>query len=304
MMRDVKLRSQLQLHLLVFIAGFTGILGELITISAVNLVWFRMLLAVILMYAYAKYKKISLIVPGQAIFQFIIAGIIIALHWITFFASIKASNISIALAMFSTGAFFASLVEPIIFKRRIIGYEILLGLAVFGGVYIITDAALHFITGILLGIVSAFFSTLFAVLNGRHVLIYNATVLSIYEFLAGIIFITLWISILDEGFSYGFFDIGLPNYLYLIILASVCTAYAFISAVQVMKHLSPFTVVLSYNLEPIYGISLAVIFFPTTEKMSFSFYVGAFIILCTVLLNAIFKRRYRVKANRFSDDEL
>ena len=300
-MRDDKLRSQLQLHLLVFIAGFTGILGELITISAVDLVWFRMLMAVILMYAYARYMKLNMAVPFKAIVQFIIAGIIIALHWITFFASIKAANISIALAMFSTGAFFASLVEPIIFKRRIIGYELLLGMAVFVGVYIITDAAFHFITGILLGIASALFSTLFAVLNGRHVLVYNPTVLSIYEFVFGVIFITFWILIFDQGFSYGFFDIGLSNYAYLFILASVCTAYAFISAVKVMRHLSPFTVVLSYNLEPIYGITLAILFFPATEKMSFSFYIGAFIIIVTVILNAIFKRRYRLKAKTFSN---
>ncbi len=294
-MRDDKLTSQLQLHLLVFIAGFTGILGELITISATHLVWFRMLMAVIFMYAYAHYMKLNMAVPFKAIVQFIVAGIIIALHWITFFASIKAANISIALAMFSTGAFFASFVEPIIFKRRIIGYEILLGLAVFVGVYIITDTAFHFINGILLGIASALFSTLFAVLNGRHVLVYDATVLSIYEFLFGILFITLWILILDHGFSLSFFDIGWSNYAYLMILASVCTAYAFISAVKVMKHLSPFTVVLSYNLEPIYGIALAILFFPDTEKMSFSFYFGAFIIIVTVILNAVFKRRYRLK---------
>jgi drug/metabolite transporter (DMT)-like permease len=300
-MRDDKLRSQLQLHLLVFIAGFTGILGELITISAVDLVWFRMLMAVILMYAYARYMNLIMAVPFKAIVQFFIAGIIIALHWITFFASIKAANISIALAMFSTGAFFASLVEPIIFKRRIIGYELLLGMAVFVGVYIITDAAFHFITGILLGIASALFSTLFAVLNGRYVLVYNPTVLSIYEFVFGVIFITFWILIFDQGFSSGFFDIGLSNYAYLFILASVCTAYAFISAVKVMRHLSPFTVVLSYNLEPIYGITLAILFFPATEKMSFSFYIGAFIIIVTVILNAIFKRRYRLKAKSFSN---
>ena len=107
--------------------------------------------------------------------------------------------------------------------------------------------------------------------------------------------------IFDQGFSSGFFDIGLSNYAYLFILASVCTAYAFISAVKVMRHLSPFTVVLSYNLEPIYGITLAILFFPATEKMSFSFYIGALIIIFTVILNAIFKRRYRLKAKTFSN---
>ncbi len=299
-MRDDKLQSHLQIHLLVFIAGFTGILGEIISISAVNLVWFRMIMAVGFMYAYAKYKQIPLKVPPKSMLKFGLAGVIIASHWITFFASIKTSNISIALAMFSTGAFFASFVEPIIFKRRIIGCEIILGLIVFIGIYLITASSFEYLTGILLGILSALLSTIFAVLNGRHVLRYDPTVLSIYEFIAGVLFITFWILIFDTGFSSDFFDIGLSNYLYLIILASVCTAYAFISAVAVMKHLSPFTVVLSYNLEPVYGIVLAVLFFPSNEKMSLPFYIGAVIILLTVVANAILKRKYRIKAKAIS----
>ncbi|MDG1042022.1 MAG: EamA family transporter, partial [Flavobacteriaceae bacterium] len=126
-MQNVKLINYLHLHLLVLIAGFTAILGELISLEATPLVWYRMTIAGLLMFIFIKLKKISLKVPLRVIARFSIAGIIIALHWITFFAAIKVSNISIALAMFSTGAFFASFIEPLFYKRKIIGYEIIFG---------------------------------------------------------------------------------------------------------------------------------------------------------------------------------
>ena len=290
-----KLKNYIHLHLLVFIAGFTAILGELISINAIPLVWFRMLIASVLMLVYIKILKVKIRITLKTCIKFSIAGIFIALHWITFFESIKQSNISIALAMFSTGAFFASFIEPIFFKRKVIWYEILFGILVIIGVWIITKTEIKYINGIILGILSALFSTIFAVINGKFVERYSASVISFYEFISGVFFISVFISLFGNGFDTDFFNLSFSDWKYLIILGSICTAYAFIAAVHVMKHISPYTVVLTYNLEPIYGITLAIILFPTKEKMSAEFYLGATIIICTVLLNGIIKNSKNLK---------
>lgn len=289
-MPSVKFKNQLHLHFLVFIAGFTAILGELISIDAIALVWFRMAIAAVMMFGYIKIKRVDLKIPFKTILKFFVACIIIALHWITFFAAIKASNISITLAMFSTGAFFAAFIEPLFFRRKIISYEIFFGLVVIFGVVLITQTELRYLTGILLGISSALFSTLFAVLNGKFVEQHSATVISFYEFIGGVAFISLYLLFSDQGFSEDFFKLNSTDWICLFILASICTAYAFIASIHVMKHITPFSVVLTYNLEPIYGIVLALVLFPETETMTPMFYVGALLIICTVLLNAVYKK--------------
>ncbi len=294
-MLNDKVKNYLHLHLLVFIAGFTAILGKLITIEAVSLVWYRMFIAAILMFIYIKITKIDIRITRKSLLKLSLAGIIIALHWITFFAAIDASNISITLAMFSTGAFFASFIEPIIYKRKIIWYEILFGIIVIVGVWIITQSEIKHIKGIILGISSAFLSSLFAVLNGKFLEEHSATKISFYEFISGVIFISIFIQLFGGGFSLDYFKISSSDFTYLFILASVCTAYAFIASVYVMKQISPYTVVLTYNLEPIYGIVIALIYFPDSEKMSPAFYYGAAIILGVVLLNGILKNIKTIK---------
>ena len=288
-MPSAKFKNQLHLHFLVFIAGFTAILGELISLEAIPLVWYRMLIAGVLMFGFIKIKKISLVVPFRTILKFFLAGIVIALHWITFFAAIKVSNISITLAMFSTGAFFASLIEPIFYKRKIIPYEIIFGLLVIAGVFMIMQTEIKYLLGICLGITSALFSSLFAVINGKFVAHHNASTISFYEFISGVFFISLYIAFSNDGFDASFFKLSIDDWLYLGILASVCTAYAFIASVYVMRYITPYSVVLTYNLEPIYGIFLALLFFPQTEVMPPIFYIGAALIICTVLMNALVK---------------
>jgi len=303
-MLNDKLKNYLHLHFLVFIAGFTAILGKLITIEAVSLVWYRMLMASILMFLYIKIAKVNISINRKKLIKFSFAGIIIALHWITFFASIDVSNISIALAMFSTGAFFASFIEPIIYKRKIIWYEILFGIIVIIGIAIILQTEMKHIYGILLGISSAFFSSLFAVLNGKFLEQDSATKISFYEFIAGVIFITIFIIFFGNGFSKAHFILSIKDIGYLFILASICTAYAFIAATYVMKKISPYTVILTYNLEPIYGVILAVLVFPVTEKMSPSFYYGAIIILITVILNGILKNTKAFKIKKSQNEKI
>ena len=299
-MPNAKLKHYLQLHFLVFIAGFTGILGALISIGSVPLVWFRMCIAGIIMFLYIKIRKLKLKVGYRAKVKFFVAGILIALHWVTFFESINQSNVSIALAMFSTGAFFTSFIEPLIFKRRVVWYEILFGFLVIVGVFLITKSEIKYLNGILLGISCAIFSSLFAVLNGKFVKSYRASIISFYEFISGVVFISLFLLIFKGGFKASFFVLSAADWIYILILAVICTAYAFIGAVNVMRYLSPYTVVLTYNLEPVYGIVIALFLFPEKEIMSTQFYIGAILILSTILMDGIFKNYRRgLKKNSY-----
>ncbi|MBL86768.1 MAG: EamA family transporter [Winogradskyella sp.] len=288
-MPNARLKDYLHLHFLVFIAGFTAILGKEISAGATAIVWYRMAIAAVLMFIYIKIIKLNIKVSKEAVIKFSVAGVIIALHWITFFESIKQSNVSIALAMFSSGAFFASFIEPIFFKRRVLVYEIGFGLIVILGVFLITSSELKYINGIILGLLSALFSTLFAVINGRFIEKYNSTVISFYEFISGVLFLSLFIHFSGIHFNESFFTLSQIDWVYIFILASVCTAYAFIGAVEVMRYISPFTVILTYNLEPIYGIILALFLFPETEQMSSQFYFGATLIIVIVLFDALLK---------------
>ena len=289
-MQKNNLKHFIHLHFLVFIAGFTAVLGELITNSSVSIVWHRMLIASILTILFILLKNKSLKINLQQLLKYSFLGLIIALHWITFFEGIEQSNISVTLAMFSTAAFFTSFLEPLFFKRKIIFYEIILGLLVVIGVFLIFNAEFNFINGIILGILSAFFASLFSVLNGIMIQKDNAIKISFYEFVSGVIFITFYL-ILTENINSLYIENYLSlNYLYIFILGSVCTAYAFIASVYLLKFITPYSVVLTYNLEPIYGILLALLFFGDNEKMSFQFYIGLFLILSSVLINMYVKK--------------
>ena len=282
------LKSYLHLHLIVFIWGFTAVLGALISLDALPLVWFRMLFAVGFVGIYIYFKKLSLKISTKTFLQFIFAGLLIALHWFTFFHAIKISNISITLACLSTGAFFTSLLEPILYGKKIVWYEVFFGLLVVFGLYIIFKVEGNYFWGMLTALSSAFLSALFAVINSKFVKEHDAVVISFYELSGGVVFFT-FLLLFTHSFSSDFFMLSTKDLMYLMILSSVCTAYAFIASTSIMKFLSPYTVMLTINLEPIYGIILAVLVFKEKERMSFEFYIGAVIILLTVLLNSVIK---------------
>ena len=287
-MQKSNLKYYLHLHLIVFIWGFTAILGKLISIDAIPLVWFRMSLASVFIAIYFLFKSKSLKLNQKSLLKFFISGIIIALHWITFFKAIKVSNVSVALVTMSTGAFFTSFIEPFFFKRKIKGIEILLGLMVIVGLYIIFSFESEYTLGIIYALISSFLAALFSVLNGLFVKKHNASVISFYQLFFGAFFITIFL-LFQGSFTIDFFRLQSSDWLYLILLSSVCTAYAFIVSVDVMKHLTPYTVMLTINLEPIYAIILALIIFGESEEMNSEFYIGACIVLFVVVLNGVLK---------------
>ena len=296
-MQNDKLFHYFHLHFIVFIWGFTAVLGDLISIQAIPLVWFRMAIATLLIALLVVLTKKRLKFPKKTMMAFLLGGICISLHWITFFAAIKISNVSVTLSVMSTGAFFASFLEPLFYKRKIILYEVLFGVLVIVGLYIIFNAEGDYYQGIILALISAFLSALFSVINGKFVEKHNAYSISFYELLFGVLAITIYLWS-TGSFTSEFFQLNKTDWICLFVLASVCTAYAFIASVYVMKWLSPYTVMLTINLEPVYGIILALLFLKEDEYMSSQFYYGALIILATVIANGIIKNRRKRKTNR------
>lgn len=289
-MPNDNIKSYLHLHLIVFIWGFTAVLGKLISLQALDLVWYRMLFALVFIFLYILFKKEPLKISKHTFFNFILSGIIIAAHWFTFYEAIKASNISVTLACLSTGAFFASILEPIFYKRKIIGYEVFFGIIVIVGLLIMCNVEYQYKTGIILALISAFLSALFSVINGKLAQEHSPNIISFYELFGGLFFLSVYM-FFTNSFTPTFFAISINDLMWLLILSSVCTAYAFSASVKVMQFLSPYTVMLTINLEPIYGTILALLVFENSEKMHPMFYLGTAIILTTVIANGILKNR-------------
>jgi drug/metabolite transporter (DMT)-like permease len=174
----------------------------------------------------------------------------------------------------------------------VIWYEVLFGLVVVGGLYIIFNVEGDYYLGIILALISAFLSALFSVINGKYAKMYDSTVISFYELTGGVLCFSVYL-LLSNSFSIEFFILQPSDWIYLLILSSICTAYAFIASVKVMKFISPYTVMLTINLEPVYGIILALLIFKDKEKMSSEFYFGAILILITVILNGVIKYKLR-----------
>ena len=291
--KALRFQNYLHLHFIIIIWGFTAVLGALISIDAIPLVWYRMLIATVFLILFMLIRRKSFRISKGLLIRFILGGIIIALHWVTFFLAIKSSNVSVALIMMSTGAFFTSLIEPLFFKRRVSKLELFLGILVVIGLYIIFKIEGNYALGIVYGLISSFLSALFSVANGLYVKKNDPVTMSFYQLFFGVVFITILLGLKGE-FTVPFFQLSSNDWIYLIILGSICTAYAFSASVKVMKVLSPFTVMLSINLEPVYGIILALLVFPEKEKMPPNFYFGALIILFAVVLNGIVINRKKL----------
>lgn len=292
-MRNDKFKSYLNLHLIVFIWGFTAILGALLTITADAIVWYRMFFAAVFLSLFIVFKKKSFRIPLKFFLKLIFVGLLIALHWVFFFQAIHVSNVSITLSVFSLGAFFASLLEPVFYGRKLLWYEVFFGLIIVAGLAMIMKVEVNYISGMLYALVSIILGVLFTLMNGKLIENHDATVISFYEFLSGVFFISIYF-LCQNKFSVDFFVLSFTNWVLILILASICTAYAFTASVKVMEKLSPYTVMLTTNLEPVYGIILAYFIIGGKEKMSTSFYIGAVIIIITVILNGIIKHRQEV----------
>jgi len=287
-MQNGNLRSYLKLHFIVFIWGFTAILGALISIKADALVWYRMLFAGVFLLLFIAFKKKSLRIPPREFFKLIFAGLLIAIHWIFFFKAIQISNVSITLSVFSLGAFFTSILEPIFYGRKVLWYEVFFGLIIIAGLGIILRVEINYFEGMMYALASIIIGVLFTLMNGKLTEKHDSSVITFYEFLAGVFFISIYF-LFENKFNAAFFVLSSNDWILLLILSTICTAYAFTASVKIMRLLSPYTVMLTTSLEPVYGIILAYFILGGKEKMSTEFYIGALLIVITVILNGIIK---------------
>jgi len=286
---------QIYLHLLVLLLAFTGVVGKLITIDAEPLVWWRMLIALLGLMVYIGLKGNAFRISGKAATQMILNGFITAAHWVSFFMAIKVSNVSVALICFSATTFFMAFLEPLFLKRKLIPYEVFLGLVVIGGLYFIFNIEIQYKLGIGLGILAAFLGCLFAVINARFIKKYEASVITSYEMLGGVLALSVYM------FAFGDADLSMmtlstSDLLYLLFLGLVCTSFAFVLMVELLKRVTPFSIAISLNLEPIYAIIIALLFFGQSEYMKPGFYIGSVVIISSILLNGFLKNRKRAKA--------
>lgn len=277
------------LHFTVFIWGFTGILGVLITVSAVYLVWYRLLIASSSLFLYFKFNKTTFKVKGNTFLKLIATGALVGGHWILFFASIKLSTVAVTLVCLSSITLFTAIFEPIINKTRISKLEIMAGALIIIGIIVIFKFETQYTKGIITGLISAVCGSLFSILNARHVKKTEAPVIAFYELSGALVWVSIFL-LATNGFNKSMIlkptDIG-----YLFILGTVCTSLAYVAGVSVMRELSAFRVALITNLEPVYGIVMSFLFFGDMRKMTMGFWVGAIIILSTIFLYPVAQKQ-------------
>ena len=277
-------KAFIQLHIAVFLAGFTAVLGRLITLNEGLLVWYRLLITVIvlavLLFANNEFKKIK----GKDIVRMAGVGGIIAFHWVTFYGSIKYGNISVALVCLSAAGFFSALIEPAFLKRKIIIVEVLLGLLAIVGIYIIFDFHPQYKLGIAYGILAALGAAIFPILNKQLIKEFSPRTLTFYELLGGFVILSLLLPFYLKFTPNSYFIPTATDFGWLIILAVICTVLCFDLQLKALKKISAFTCNLMYNLEPLYGIILAFAFFGEGKTFHKEFYIGVSLILFAIVL--------------------
>lgn len=286
---NFSLKTYSELHFVVFLLGFTGILGKLISLPAPQLVVFRMFIALITLFVILKLQKMNLKVSRKVLLSTIGVGFVVAGHWTTFFLAIKLSNVSVGLGLLGVGTLFTALMEPLLLRQRFSWFDIFTGVFIIAGIYIIFRFESRYVEGIVVAIVSYFLSSLFSVLNKKLSSETPGQILSLYEMMFGFFFASVAMPFLVPDVFYSFWP-GKEDMVYLLILGSVCTAYAFTAAIRLMKELSAYFVVLHINLEPVYAILLAYLIFGDSEYMSAGFYIGASLIFMSVILYPLLKK--------------
>jgi len=289
-------KAFLQLHLAVFFAGFTGILGRLITLNEGLLVWYRLLISAATMWVLFLLMKRIQKIPSIEILKITGVGFIAAMHWVTFYGSIKSANsVSVGLVCFSSVGFFTALLEPLIFKKRIDVVELLLGIVVMIGIYIIFRFDARYQTGIIIGIISAILGSLFPIYNKLLLQRVNVETLLSYELTGGFLVLTALLPVYLNYFPTQQLLPGWSNFLWLLVLSWICSVWAFQLSANALKKLSAFTVNLTYNLEPVYGILLAFMVYHENKELSRWFYIGFSLIGFALIIHVLMLRKKEKK---------
>lgn len=284
-------RNILILHFTVLIWGFTGVLGELISVSAMHLVWYRVLIAAISLWVYFLIAKKPILVSKSQLIQYLAVGMLVGLHWVLFFHAIKISTVSVTLVTLSSVTLFTAILEPVINRKKISIADILIGLVIIFGIYLIFKFEFQYFWGIVYGLSCAFCASIFSIFNARMVKKGSPTSITFYEMIGA------WIGVSMILLISGQFDeqmiLSQSDLMYLLVLGVGCTAIAYVLGVAVMRELSAFTVALTTNMEPVYGIILALLIFGQKEAMSTGFYFGAIIVLVAVFIYPYLKTKLK-----------
>ena len=277
-------RAFLQLHIAVFLAGFTGVLGRLISLNEAVLVWYRMMIACVVLWIALLFQKRKPASSRKLFLQASTVGFILAMHWVSFYAGIKNSNVSTALVCLSSMGFFTAILEPVMLRRRFDTMEVLLGLLAIAGISIVFHFDPHYKLGILISIFSAFLASVFPILNRQILQKMDAETATRYQLSGGFIFITLLMPVYLHYFPVDKLLPSLSDFAWLLVLGILCTVVAYDLFMKALQKISAFTVNLSYNLEPIYGIGMAFLIYREDKEVSPGFYYGFCLIVAAVIL--------------------
>jgi drug/metabolite transporter (DMT)-like permease len=295
-------KAFIQLHIAVFLAGFTGILGKLITLNEGLLVWYRLLISAASLWIIALLRRrISRISSGAMVKIFGI-GAVAALHWVSFYGSIKLANVSIALVCFSAIGFFTAILEPIIFKQKFHRRELLLGILVMIGISFIFQFDPRYRQGILVGIIAAILGSIFPILSRKLLQQFDAETVTLYELSGGLIFLSLLLPVYLKLFPTQYLIPDGHDLFWLLILSWICTVVAFSLSMNALRKISAFTVNLTFNLEPIYGIMLAFFIFREDKFLGPGFYAGLSLIFLAIVLQMA--ALYRENGKNFSSKKV
>lgn len=298
----MKNKNILILHFTVLIWGFTGVLGSLLSVSALHLVWYRVLIAAFSLFIYFIVAGKSIEVTKEKLIRFFMVGGVVGVHWVLFFHSIKISTVSVTLVSLSSLTLFTSVLEPLINKTRVSKADVGIGLIIIFGIYLIFKFEFQYMWGILFGLAAAFCASVFSILNARMVKETSPTLITFYEMFGAFFWVSL-IMLVTGDFNESMW-LQDADWAYILLLGVVCTALAYVLGVAVMKELSAFSVALATNMEPIYGIILAVLIFGQREAMSLGFYFGAVIILGAVFLYPYLKVKIGNRSKSLVNREL
>lgn len=280
-------RAFLQLHLAVFLAGFTGILGKKIDLNEGWLVWYRLFISSATMWLLFSFtRKLQRVSMADAI-KLSGTGLLAALHWVTFYGSIKYANVSVALVCFSSVGFFTALFEPLLLRAPVKWIEVLLGLLVISGIYIIFHFDPRYKTGIILGVISAVLLAIVMIFIRQFVQRMNPETLLTYQLTGGFLALSALMPFYVQRFPTDYFIPNLDDWKWLLVLSWVCSVWAFQLSANALKRLTAFTVNLTYNLEPVYGILLAFIVYRENEFLGKWFYAGFALIAVSLIIHII-----------------
>ena len=275
---------------MVLILGFTGIFGKLISLNTIELVWYRMLIAFITLFTFLVFKKELTKIKKKDFFGLLFVGSLVAVHWFFFFESIKVSNVSVAVVCLSTASFFSAMIEPLFLKRKAKLYEYILGIIVFVTLFLMLEAEMKYTMGYVYGIIASLLGTLFTLLNAKYINRLEASKITMVEMLAGVIIFSIFM-IINKSIGINDLKIDINDFIYLFLLGTICTAAVFVWMVEIMKYISPYSLIMAINLEPIYSIVLALIIFSESEHMNLSFYIGASVIILVVFIESFLKNK-------------